>query len=127
MRFRPPLWAWIAMLPMLALLLALGGWQVRRAQEKERLSADYTTAAVQNPVELSAQSSPPHDVAAIAAQARGRYLSDRQLLLDNQSAHGRPGYHVWTPMRLARGGLIIVDRGWVPLNPDPGVLPEYSA
>ena len=59
---------------------------------------------------------------AVAATADGAYV-DRQLLLDNQ-VHGQtPGYQVLTPLRLAGGGLVIVNRGWLPQNPDRRVLP----
>lgn len=124
--FRPPPWAWLATLSLLALLLGLGSWQLRRAHDKEVLLADYARAARQPPLALRGDSPAP-DTAAVAASAQGTYLADRQMLLDNQSSRGRPGYQVWTPMRLAAGGLILVDRGWIGLNRDPRILPQPAA
>jgi surfeit locus 1 family protein len=111
-RFRPPRWSWLVLLPILALLLGLGGWQLRRAHEKEMILAAYGEAARRQPADLRADAPPARDLP-VGARARGAYLGDEQLLLDNQSHDGRPGYHVWTPMRLAAGGLIVVDRGWI--------------
>lgn len=115
--FRPPFWSWFATAPLLALLLALGAWQMRRAHEKEQLLAAYAAAAKQTPIELAGASAPPAGAVTVAAQARGRYVADRQFLLDNQSHRGQPGYQVWTPLRLSAGGLVLVNRGWVPLDP----------
>lgn len=79
---------------------ALGRWQVSRGQSRQ-LYLD----------ELAAQA---------PQQALGIYLASRQLLLDGQSHAGAPGFHVWTPLQLAGGELLIVDRGWVP-QPAPAL------
>jgi surfeit locus 1 family protein len=109
-RFRPPPWAIAATLLATALFAALGAWQLGRGLHKQRLleAVEQPTA----PVQLTAStepSAPPR-----RAVATGRLVGDRQLLQDGQSRNGVPGYHVWTPLELADGGIVIVDRGWVP-------------
>ena len=37
-----------------------------------------------------------------------------------------PGYRVWTPLRLADGAWLVVDRGWVAAHPDRRRLPEIA-
>ena len=48
-------------------------------------------------------------------------------MLDNQTYHQTPGYHVLTPLTLADGTLVVIDRGWVPQNPDRRQLPVVDA
>src|SRR5262245_36910405 len=39
---------------------------------------------------------------------------------------GTAGYHVLTPFRAASGGWVLVNRGWLPANPDRNVLPAVT-
>lgn len=73
---------------------ALGAWQIARGHAR---AAYLEAIAAQAP-----------------QQVRGVYLADRQLLLDGMAHDGNPGYHVWTPLKLASGELMMVDRGWLP-------------
>ncbi|HZD53786.1 MAG TPA: SURF1 family protein [Woeseiaceae bacterium] len=103
-RLAPPL----AALVLALLFTGLGVWQLDRAEQKRALAA-----AFQNEGE-------PVDVAGSAAPRRyqhmraiGRYLDDRQFLIDNIVIDGRLGYYVITPMELPGGGpLLLVNRGW---------------
>src|SRR5579885_128224 len=112
--FRPPSWAILATMAGCLLMIALGVWQLQRAQEKRALDARYAQAAGQLPIELQAGAAPPVVLMPRAARARGVYLADRQMLLDNQTHGTRIGYAVWTPLRLVDGALLIVNRGWIP-------------
>jgi surfeit locus 1 family protein len=113
--FRAPAWAWLLTAAALALFGTLGAWQVRRGIAKEAMLATLTDTAA--PAErLAAASAPARGLELRRAEARGTYVADRQLLQDGQSLHQKPGYHVWTPLRLADGTVVIVNRGWVPLD-----------
>lgn len=112
MRFKPPLWAVLAMVPALALLLSLGIWQQHRGQAKAAMLAHYAQAGEQAAVAFNPGQ--PATMTPLRVQLSGRYEAQRQLLLDNQSNHQRPGYEVWTPLRLADGSLLLVNRGWIP-------------
>jgi surfeit locus 1 family protein len=63
---------------------------------------------------------------------RGSFEPLYQLFIDNQTNHGRAGYHVITPLvitprRLAHPGRrILVNRGWVPMGPDREHLPAIE-
>lgn len=120
MSFHPPLWAWLLTLPMLALLCGLGTWQIRRGLEKAGLQQDYAAAQTLPPA--AARAAPPAPQASpLRLRAEGSYVDDRSLLLDNQTHGQTPGRRVWTPLRLDDGTLMLVDRGWVPLNASPSV------
>ena len=118
MSFRPPLWSWIVTVPLLALLCGLGRWQVQRGLDKAALQAQFLEAGTHEAVELDRNlPSQTH------AFARGTYDSQHQLLLDNQSRHSQPGYEVLTPLRLASGDVVFVNRGWLKASPDRKQLP----
>lgn len=114
-RFRAPAWAWLLTAAAVALFAALGAWQLQRGAAKRAMVA--TLADVAAPAErLAATSPPPRELELRRAEATGRYVPDRQLLQDGQSLRKRPGYHVWTPLRLADGAVVVVNRGWIPLD-----------
>jgi cytochrome oxidase assembly protein ShyY1 len=57
-------------------------------------------------------------------QVSGGYQVDWHLLLDNKLQNGRAGVHVLTLFRPDHSQPILVNRGWLPLPPDRGNLPE---
>lgn len=124
MSFRPPLWSTAATVLGCALMLALGAWQVQRGRDKQALLDQYGQAGAPA-LALNADSAAAEQVLQ-PAHARGHYLPLQQLLLDNQTHARQPGYHVWTPLRLDAGGLVLVNRGWVPLAAAQAALPAPS-
>lgn len=125
-RFRPGLIPTLATLTLLPILIALGTWQVNRAQEKAALLEARAEGAAAEPVDLNAQQPPLQQVQHHPVVARGRYDAERQFLLDNQAHAGRIGYHVLTPLRLGGNRAVLVDRGWVLASADRSELPDVS-
>jgi surfeit locus 1 family protein len=57
----------------------------------------------------------------------GEYLTQYQILLDNQVEGEVAGYHVITPLQLHdRDQVILVDRGWIPALPNHHDVPEVE-
>ncbi|HEX4895961.1 MAG TPA: SURF1 family protein [Solimonas sp.] len=105
---------------------ALGVWQLQRAADKEARLALYAAADQQTPRTVQAGSfADPERIE--RARIRGQFDVSRQLLLDNQSQDGRPGLHVWTPVLIADGSIVVVDRGWVPQRGDRTPLADLAA
>lgn len=110
-----------------AAFVALGNWQLGRAQEKRALIAAFDAgtraraALGTGPVD----GLPRYQSVAVA----GRYDTARQVLLDNMpSSTGQAGYRVLTPLvRPGSRRLLLVDRGWVPLGSSRAVLPSVQA
>jgi len=109
---------------LLVMLLALGRWQLHRADEKRALfdafdkGADATTRIGSATLAL-----PRYQHVA----AEGRYDGTRQILIDNMTdADGRAGYFVITPFALHDGGWLLVNRGWVPLGSSRAHLPAVD-
>jgi len=112
-----------ALLILLAALLGasvtarLGFWQLDRARQKLELQARIESRADLPPL---AGADLALDTAAAAAQhyrrvtLRGRWLADRTIYLDNRQMNARQGFFVVTPLLLADGDAVLVQRGWMP-------------
>ena len=48
--------------------------------------------------------------------ATGRYDESQQVLVRNRTYNGIPGYFVLTPLQVPGGNVVIVNRGFVPLE-----------
>ena len=96
-----------------ALAVALGNWQSRRAEEKQALGAQVDLALASAPLELSPAAG-AEDLIMKHVAARGVFAPDHTVFLDNRLRHGRPGYEVVTPLKLAGSEQhVMVDRGWL--------------
>lgn len=104
---------WLAAAITLALFSGLGAWQLQRAGEKSELLAALEAGQGQALDALPAASALRNHAYA-RLSVRGRFLGERQFLLDNRIHEGRPGFDVLTPLVLADGRTVLVDRGWVP-------------
>lgn len=97
------------------MLINLGLWQLRRADEKRELMAEAAQGRNQT-LPLAA-----HNASGLARYQRvtvsGHYDAAHQVLLDNMpSSKGEPGYRVWTPLLLDDQSVVLIDRGWVALG-----------
>jgi cytochrome oxidase assembly protein ShyY1 len=87
---------------------ALGFWQLSRHHHKQALVRRERAAFAAPADELSATAH-----AGDRTQATGTYDGAHQVVLRNQVRDGKDGVHVLTPLRLAAGTAVLVDRGWV--------------
>ncbi|QGM93255.1 SURF1 family protein [Methylocystis rosea] len=108
---------------LFALLVSLGFWQVRRLGEKEALIARVEQRSTQSPQPIP----PPDRWASLRAEdydfmharAAGRFLGGRDALVfaaPPEGASREPGYWLVTPFALTSGGLVLVDRGFLPAS-----------
>ncbi len=122
--FAPRPFTTVLTLVVLAALVSLGRWQLRRADEKRVLFEEFDRGADATRV-IDARSAPLPRYQHVEAQ--GRYDGSRQVLIDNMTnADGRAGYFVITPFALTGGGWLLVNRGWVPLGASRARLPEVG-
>lgn len=120
-------------MPALAALLgvlltaAAGNWQLNRANEKERLQADYDQGAAAAPVLLSAEAVSADHLRLRRVVVEGEYLPSAMVLLDNKVYRKTVGYQVIMPLRI-RGSSkhVLVNRGWVAAGLDRGRLPVIA-
>lgn len=121
-RFEPRAVATVATAAAAMVFAALGNWQLDRTAEKREMAADFQR---QGPsIDL-----PPAGAVLARYQrvtAHGSYDAEHQILLDNRSHAGAPGVEVLTPLLLADGTAILVNRGWLPFGANRARLPEVA-
>ncbi|MGQ0594515.1 MAG: SURF1 family protein [Gammaproteobacteria bacterium] len=123
----------IAALCLAVLFARLGFWQIGRAAEKEALASAAAAGARLPAITFETAVGSADELRFRKAILRGSFEALHQLFIDNQTNHGRAGYHVITPLvitplRLAHSGRrILVNRGWVPMGPDREHLPAIEA
>jgi surfeit locus 1 family protein len=100
----------------LAVLLGLGFWQLARMHEKAAVIVELAARLEAPPVGLAEALGHPEAAAGRRIGLQGRFLHDRELHLIGRSFEGMSGLHVVTPLILADGRAVLVDRGWVPFS-----------
>lgn len=95
----------------------LGVWQLDRAQQKLDLQARMQSRATLPPLTTDDLA---RDAAAATGQhyrrivLQGRWLPEHTVYLDNRQMNARQGFFVVTPLLLAGGDAVLVQRGWSP-------------
>lgn len=126
---------WVAMVAGIGgvcLGIALGMWQLDRAAQKKQLHAAMQAQAAapmldaqtvrQHLLQLQQLSPSQQGEAAWAPwlhrpiRLQGQWLAADTAYLDNRQMQGRPGFYVLTPLQLADGGIVLVQRGWIARN-----------
>jgi len=102
--------------------LALGNWQLNRAQQKEALQQrllaqrdkphlEFLDALRAGPVIADQQDGLLDREIALA----GHWIPEWTVLLDNRPMNGKSGFLVLTPLRERNSGrVVLVQRGWLP-------------
>jgi surfeit locus 1 family protein len=108
---------------LIAMLISLGRWQLRRADEKHAI---FDSFAAGTDATRSIDSGTPRLPRYQHIEASGHYDSARQILIDNMVNGERAGYFVITPFGLSGGGWVLVNRGWVPLGASRAERPEIA-
>lgn len=117
-RYFPP----VAAAGLIALFVSLGSWQLDRAAEKNGIAALFEDDA---PVARVTGAMPVTEFQNI--EARGHYLDEKQVLIDNMFLDGRVGYYALVPFRYAPAEpLLIVNRGWLEKKPGDDALPALG-
>lgn len=113
---------------LLPTLVALGFWQLQRADEKAAIAAAHAARAASPPADLAMIAGVGEDGAAFRrVRLRGRFLADAVILLDNQVRGGRYGHDVLGVFIDDTGApAALLNRGWVPGDPARRSLPDVD-
>lgn len=124
----------LTVLAAFAVLVGLGLWQMERLAWKEALIAQVEARVHEAPVALPPEADWPKidfandEYRRVTAHGRFRHDLEVQVyaLVDREpDGFGGPGYWVVTPLALADGSFVLVNRGFVPLDrKDPATRGE---
>jgi surfeit locus 1 family protein len=105
-------------------------WQLSRAHAKLAYEAEVKERSALPPLTGAGIA---RDAADGALQSQrhvdveGQWDAAHTVLLMNRTMGERPGFYVMTPLRLADGGAVLVQRGWVAgVDGDPGKAPPVT-
>jgi len=107
-----------AALAAVALFAGLGIWQIQRAHDKRALERRLADGDGEVMTRLPADAAGLRAHVYARVRLEGRFDGEHQFLLDNRILDGKPGFDVLTPLVLADGRTVLVDRGWIPMGPE---------
>lgn len=110
------------------ILVKLGLWQIDRGQEKQAIIDQHAAAQAEGPRAVSQsdiiEQSLRQDT---RVSVQGEFSPADYVLIDNQTSHGRVGYHVVALLRTE--GItqrIPVNLGWIPIPGRRDILPDVE-
>jgi cytochrome oxidase assembly protein ShyY1 len=122
-----PRWLAAAALTVAAavIMVFLGNWQLHRYEERSKINARIDAADSTPAVPLTSVlakpaaagkpgASPGEDAAWTKVTVTGRYDPAHEIQARGRTVDGLVGFEIVTPLLLADGTAVLVDRGWVP-------------
>lgn len=100
---------------VVSITCSLGAWQYGRGQQKEAMAAQRQRAEQAVPLQYRSLKMLQglEDLEQKRVVLVGEFLPGR-ILLDQRLHQGRWGAHVLSPFALVDGGVVLVNRGWMP-------------
>ncbi len=117
----------LLVLALIAAMIWAGFWQLDRLDQRRTRNDEISSRLVEEvaPVSDLVAADDPVDIGSDIrfrlATASGVYVPADEVLILNRSFNGSPGYWAMTPLMLSDGTALVVNRGWVPFVPGPGV------
>jgi cytochrome oxidase assembly protein ShyY1 len=122
------------MLTLAATMVGLGRWQLSRYHERSAINHRIDASAGGQAAPLASVlppdgKAPPASAAWTRVTATGRYDTANQVLVRGRTVNDQVGFEIVTPLVLADGSAVLVDRGWVPPSADAGAvaMPDVPA
>jgi surfeit locus 1 family protein len=118
LRFRFRLLPFIATVLLVALGIALGNWQERRAAEKTALRDRLEQRSAQGVLELTGAITALAPIEFRHVRVSGQFVSSWPIWLDNRPYQGRSGFYLVMPFKITGSeSYVLVERGWLPADP----------
>lgn len=108
---------WLAVLVLSVLgltFVGMGRWQLSRAEERRAIGEQIERGRLAAPVSLHTGMNVSDVKPWQNAIAKGRWLAQYSVLLDNRAQEGRPGLWLAMPLALQDDTVLLVLRGWIP-------------
>ncbi|GHD68640.1 SURF1-like protein [Streptomyces goshikiensis] len=119
-------------LALIPAMIKLGFWQFHRHEHRVAQNELIATNLSAKPVAMTDITSPGHVVPRSdywrAVTATGTYDSAHEVVVRMRTDNDdKVGFHVLTPLVLADGRVVLVNRGWVAGGDDPRAYPPVPA
>jgi surfeit locus 1 family protein len=115
LKLQPLKWPTIIMLPIVALSLSLGLWQMERRAWKRDILDRIATNQAAAPLTLEELlKGDPLRFEYGRVKVSGTFLHDKEFYLAARSLKSKVGMQVVTPLRADNGAIVLFDRGWIP-------------
>lgn len=101
-------------LAVAALCVRLGIWQLDRLETRRARNATIVAARTRPPIELQGWGLSADSARDRRIHARGVYDFAHERRWPGRTRQDAPGVALLTPLRLADGAAVFIDRGWVP-------------
>ncbi len=126
-QFRPSLIPTLVTLVLLPVMIALGFWQLDRADQKQAILDEYRQREQLPPLDLAAAVVDPERIRYRRARLVGEFDATRTVFVDNKVMHGAVGFDVLVPLRIKdTERWVVVNRGWVRGRARRDALPELT-
>ena len=115
-------------------MVTAGFWQLHRLSERQDRNAAVTSRSelpvveVQELLGIDDGYDRGREIEFRGVRVTGVYQPEAQVLIRNRTHQGAAGYWVLTPLRLADGAVVAVNRGWIPHAAGTGASPaDFTA
>ncbi len=132
-QFSPNLIPTLVALFMVPGLIALGMWQLNRADEKGLIDSNVEEAQQKSPLQINLFVESQNDFSSQiyrSASLVGQYDKRVNFLLDNRTYKGRAGFHVLTPFFLGTSEsepkAVLINRGWITYKGERSNIPKIT-
>lgn len=104
----------------LTLTILLGFWQLNRAHYKEGLEEQMSNREKEKIINLNLFKSNWNSDALNYRRVAvtGVFMPQYAIYLDNRPYNDQAGFYLIMPMRLSSGQIVLINRGWLPRNPE---------
>jgi cytochrome oxidase assembly protein ShyY1 len=117
------------MVTLAVVMVGLGNWQLDRYHQKAAINDRIDVAAAAAPVPVTnvlvKGRAPTKAQRYTRVRATGRYDTANEILARGRTIDGQVGFEVVTPLVLADGTALLVDRGWVAAGANAASVPDY--
>ncbi len=109
-------WWWTTLLVIAGTLVCarLGIWQLDRLEQRRAFNTHYLDMVAMAPLTLTGDQPGLTDQEYRRVTVTGQYDFENQVALRNQYHGDQYGYQLLTPLKLADGTAVIIERGWIP-------------
>ena len=108
----------------LVFFISLGNWQLGRARFKEALYTSFVQSNNTSGVSLATALAKWPEQSYVRTEISGKFIPEKTVLLDSQTANGRIGVQVFQAFQSDEGAAVLVALGFMPIPPDRSSFPN---